>query len=212
MKKALSVIITFLTVLLITIPALAVDYSFLDDMTLEELTALKNELENRIKVAKTAGATTGDNGVWELRYYVDEFKNPTSEGYIRNKNKIIGTFSNSATTNSELEVVWLIDKDDIALILYEYGRNQVKSSYDSTSYSIVMLDPDGKRIEMTGTMYKGGDRIYFAEKDESTVIEALSKNGSVTFKIVEMGKYASSDYFFKMEDTSYFSNAYSQLK
>ena len=75
-----------------------------------------------------------------------------------------------------------------------------------------MLDPDGNRVYMTGTMWKGGDRIYIDSEYESTVIEALKRNGSVSFRIDEGGKYGNSSYLFKMEDTSFFDNAYSMLK
>ncbi|MDR3930839.1 MAG: hypothetical protein Q3Y27_08215, partial [Clostridia bacterium] len=142
----------------------------------------------------------------------DEFNNPTTEGYITTKDYVVGTFSNSATTNSELYVIWLIDKSDVAIKLVEYGRSVVKSSYSSTNYNIVMLDPDGNRVYMTGTMWKGGDRIYIDSEYESTVIEALKRNGSVSFRIDEGGKYGNSSYLFKMEDTSFFDNAYSMLK
>lgn len=191
----------------------AADYSFLDGMTLDELTALKTEVESRIskEKANAAASNTDDLGIWQVRYYVDEFQLPTTEGYITTTQYVIGTFSNSATTNSTLKVVWLIDKDDVAIKLLEYGSNVVKSSYDSTTYSILMLDPDNNRVSMTGTMYKGSDRIYIGESYESTVLEALKKNGSVTFKIEEQGKYATSSYLFTMSDTSYFSNAYNKL-
>ena len=213
MKKFVSILLVVL-VCSIAFSSIAADYSFLDGMSLEELIALQSELESRITVAKNAaGASDPTNtGIWKIKYYVDEFNNPTTEGYITTKEYVKGTFNNSATTNSLLYVIWLIDKDDVAIKLAEYGSNVVKSSYDTTYYSIVMLDPDGKKVSMTGTMYKGGDRIYIDTSYESTVLEALKRNSSVTFKITEKGKYASSDYLFKMEDTSFFENAYNMLK
>ena len=212
MKKMIILMLTLALTLGFTVGALA-DYEYLDGMTLEEMLALQSELEGRISEAKAAaGAADPTNlGVWQIRYYVDEFNNPTTEGYITTKLYVEGTFSNSATTNSNLKVIWLIDKDSVAIKLLEYGRNVVKSSYDATSYSISMLDADGNKTSMTGTMYKGSDRIYIDSDFESIVLNALAKNGAVTFKITETGKYASSSYLFKMEDTSYFTNAYQQL-
>lgn len=189
------------------------DYSYLDGMTLEQLNALKTEVESRISQAKAVVEQndTDDLGVWELRYYVDEFNLPTSDGYLTNSLYVKGTFSNSATTNSKLNVVWLIDKNDVAFKLYEYGHNLVKSSFDTTYYSILMLDPDGNRVYMSGKMYEGSDRIFVDDEYESVVLDALKKNGSVTFRVEETGKYASSSYLFTMEDTSYFTNAYKKL-
>lgn len=211
MKKIIALLMAL--TLLFGTTALAADYSYLDGMTLEEMLALQTELEGRISAAKNAAADSDPTnlGVWTVRYYVDEFQNPTTEGYITTSNYVVGTFSNSATTNSDLYVIWLIDSSDVAIKLLEYGRNVVKSSYDSTSYSITMLDPDGNKVSMTGTMYEGSDRIYIASAYKDTVLNALKKNGSVSFKIVEEGKYATSSYLFKMADTSYFSNAYKQL-
>ena len=45
----------------------------------------------------------------------------TQEGYIRTF--CTGTFSNSATTNSELGVQFIIDKSCMRIQLYEYNRN-----------------------------------------------------------------------------------------
>lgn len=214
MKKFVALLLVAVLSCAFVLTAAAADYSFLDGMTLEEMIALQSELETRISDAKNAaGASDPTNtGIWEVRYYVDEFNNPTTEGYITTKDYVVGTFSNSATTNSELYVIWLIDKSDVAIKLVEYGRSVVKSSYSSTNYNIVMLDPDGNRVYMTGTMWKGGDRIYIDSEYESTVIEALKRNGSVSFRIDEGGKYGNSSYLFKMEDTSFFDNAYSMLK
>lgn len=211
MKKLFAILLVLCA--LMTFPAVAEEYAYLDGMTLEQLTALQEEVESRISAAKAAaGANDPTNtGIWVVRYYVDEFNLPTDEGYITTKNYVEGTFSNSATTNSKLWVLWLIDDDSVAIKLLEYGRNVVKSSYDTTSYSILMLDPDGNRVSMSGTMYKGGDRIYIEDSKEYLVLNALRANGSVTFKITEEGRYANSSYLFKMEDTSFFGNAYNQL-
>jgi hypothetical protein len=67
--------------------------------------------------------------IWEKTYYVDDFKQPTDEWYIRTKKRMTGTFSNSATTNSDLEVSVLIDDESIAFMLYCYGWSQEKNFY-----------------------------------------------------------------------------------
>lgn len=169
MKRLVALVLGIL-VLTCCVSAYAEGYSFLDGMTLEQLMALQEELETRISAAKTeAGASdAADLGMWVISHYVDEFKNPTDQAYIQNAKRIVGTFSNSATTDSLLYVKWLIDENDIAIILYEYGSERVKSTYDSIDYSIVMLDPDGNKVSMTGKMYKGGDRIYISSEEDET--------------------------------------------
>ena len=58
---------------------------------------------------------------------MDEFNDPTAQKYITTKSMIYGTFSNTATNNSQLTAKILVDSVDISFILYEYGKYQVKS-------------------------------------------------------------------------------------
>jgi hypothetical protein len=61
-------------------------------------------------------------GIWAINYFVDDFGDPTDKGYIAPSYYIKGTISNSATTNSELNVIIIIQsKSDIAVQLYEYA-------------------------------------------------------------------------------------------
>ena len=62
-------------------------------------------------IAALCGALAEDAaGIWQFTYYVDEFRMPTDQGYIRNAEPIEGIFSNSATTDSKLDVVILLDE------------------------------------------------------------------------------------------------------
>ena len=106
----------------------------------------------------------------------------------------------------------LIDKDGVAIKLYEYGDMLVKGSYETMKYTVIMLDPDGKKINMTGTMYKGGDRVYIDKEFEQIVLDTLGRNSSVAFYLKSNGTFSSSEYLFKIENTSYFDNAFSMLK
>lgn len=215
MKYKVAALMVVILSICIALSAFAEDtYSFLDNMNLSELQALLQEVETRISAAKTADAENDpDNmGMWEVAYYVDEFKLPTDEKYIRNKETIEGTFSNSATTNSQLLVRFLIDKDDLAIMLYEYGRNQVKNAYSSDRqyYNVTMMDTDGTRHTLQGYIFAGGDRIFFSESDEKTILNALLQNGTVRFALTET-KRSSDTYVFTIEDSSYFTNAYNSL-
>lgn len=161
----------------------------------------------------TENETAADDlGIWELRYYVDEFKRPTNESYIRNADAIYGTFSNSATSNSKLVVYFLIEKDDVAIVLAEYGRSQVKnsSSKNHEKYNVTMLDAHDKKTNLSATLYASGDRLYFSEKDVPKVIRALSQDGPLSFYIVHSERSVNS-YVFTIENTSHFSKAYALL-
>lgn len=216
MKKLLGLMLTLM--LLVSLSVATAENAnltaLLDGMTLEELEALKLDIEGRISAKKAeAGANDPNNtGMWELRYYVDEFRMPTDTAYIVNTNWITGTFSNSATTNSLLNVKFLIDEEDLSIMLYEYGNNQVKNAYSSRTayYDVTMLDNNGTKHYLEGYIFSNGDRIFFDETDEAIILEALKANGTVRFAIVETER-ASNSYVFAIEDTSYFSNAYELL-
>lgn len=59
---------------------------------------------------------------WILKYYVDEFNQPTNEWYVTSKYLFTGVFSNSATTNSLLYANIMVDADGTSIVLYEYGK------------------------------------------------------------------------------------------
>lgn len=138
----------------------------------------------------------------------DEITLTTSGTFITNPGSL---YAKPVITAYGTETITLMVGTTIGEV-EDIGSSIVKSSYDTTYYNIVMLDPDGNRANMTGTMWKGGDRIYIDSEYETTVIEALKKNRSVSFRIDEIRKYGSSSYLFKMEDTSFFDNAYAMLK
>ena len=147
-------------------------------------------------------------GAWELGEFVDEFKQPTGEKYI--STQVSGTFSNSATTNSNLIAILQVTSEDVAIMLWEYGSHSVKCSYKWDEYSITMMDANGNKYYLNGTMYSGSSRIYFEESDESTVINALNQTGSVSFYIV-LSDITTTNYLFTVE-CSNFKELYSQIK
>lgn len=105
--------------------------------------------------------STSNNDVWEIKYYVDEFQQPTSERYLTTTSPIVGTFSNSATTNSELLVIPLIDAYSIAFELYEYGRSPVKNIYShSVDYTMTIRTPDGKDSQYIISLGANADRFF----------------------------------------------------
>ncbi len=144
---------------------------------------------------------------WEQGEYVDEFKQPTGKKYLFCDST--GTFSNSATTNSKLSVALQVDLDDIGIMMLEYGNILVKGIYDSEDYSITILDDDNVKYYYTGTIYKGGIRIYFKNADEGSVLNLLKNNSQLQFYI-KSTKYSISTYLFSI-NTVGFTAAYESL-
>lgn len=92
-----------------------------------------------------------NSDLWEKAYYVDSFGDYTNTSYLRLKNGLYGTFSNSATTNSRLKVQFLIDSpNEIAIKLFEYGTSEVKGYYSDPSYYIYVKDEAGVSHTFSG--------------------------------------------------------------
>jgi len=81
---------------------------------------------------------TVKDDTWNIVEIVDEFKDPT--GDIRLAGSTQGTFSNSATRESRLEVLCLVDitdkEPDLYFRLLEYGSHDATLYDDFVSYSI----------------------------------------------------------------------------
>ncbi|HJA58140.1 MAG TPA: prepilin peptidase [Firmicutes bacterium] len=150
-------------------------------------------------------------GVWETRYYVDQFDQPTEDWYI--SCRAVGKFSNSATVDDELEAQVLADSTgDITFFLYEYGSYQVKnhSSGDWQEYVVTMRSAAGD-LRMTGAMYAGGDRIFLDAVYVPSVLEALRGEGTVMFHIVPVEAYVTeTEYLFSVE-ASNFADEYGRM-
>ena len=149
-----------------------------------------------------------DQRIWKKTFYVDEFKNPTDEAYITTKYYCVGTFSNSATTNSKLNAYFLIDSNSVAIALLEYGSLRVKA-YSYTSYNIIMQTDNGAKTNLKGEMYKQDDRVYITDSYESIVINALKTSKSVSFYLTD-NVSVSSSYLFTVE-TGNFADIYDTL-
>jgi hypothetical protein len=152
-------------------------------------------------------------GDWEVKYFVDEFGDPTNTGYITTKELISGSFSNSATNNADLLAQFLIkDSANVGLKLYEYKSNVVKA-YSTKSYSVIIKDSEGKKHSMTCNIYKGGDRLYLDDSDKKNHISKfhnlLVKGGNLTIIITD-SEYGLTNYKITVNGDGY-KNAFNTL-
>ncbi|MBQ6842484.1 MAG: hypothetical protein IJO80_04595, partial [Firmicutes bacterium] len=145
------------------------------------------------------GSEQQESSLWDIYYYVDDFNQPTEDGYICNSTYFIGTFCNSATTDSGLFVEVVVDEVDVAFFLYEYGSYLVKNSSSSyvDDYNITMRTADGTDHYLTGTLYCGGDRIYVDDDYIDDVIAALNQEGNaMTYFYIENAERPTTNYLF----------------
>ncbi len=153
-------------------------------------------------------ANFNNTGIWSVKYFVDNFGEPTKDSYITNTNLIRGTFSNSATQNSKLDVKFLIPSSSrISIMLYEYaGSNPVKA-YSSTWYEVFIQDKNKTRIRIFAE--NTSDRLLFDKIDSRKIHNVLLKGGTVKFRIVEN---SITNYEFAIKRADFYNNAFRKLQ
>ena len=176
----------------------------IEEKAKEQLAIIEKQKKDSIRLANI------DNlGIWEIEYFVDEFGEPTKEGFITTKNPIYGTFSNSATQNSDLRVHFIIDKEkSVAIKLFEYnGSNPVKGYKDS--YKVLVQDSKGERHTLDASNYDS-DRLSFYSLDARKMFDILLQGGTIKFRI-EDSKRSTTNYNFTIKNADWFENAHLKL-
>jgi len=157
-------------------------------------------------------ATPGATGasMWRVRHYQDKFGEATKEGYITTETPILGTFSNSATQDSELRVDLLLDANQDANIqLYEYARNNPVKAYSPDNYDVSIKGKDGKVMNLTATNYS--DRLSFDKRASKKLHNAFLKGGKLQFVIRESER-PTTIYNFTLENADGFLAARKELR
>ena len=136
--------------------------------------------------------------MWTKGYYTNKFGEKTNQSFVTNTSYIEGTFSNSATENSALNVQLLINNpSDIAIKLYEYaGDNPVK---DSGPYTYVVQIKGSNNATLKFQPVYEGDRLPLNKSQSRKLHELLLKGGTTKFYIYT-GRQPSSQYNFMIED------------
>lgn len=136
-------------------------------------------------------------GAWKLNRYSDDFGEETNDKYLVLMGD--GVFSNIATSNSNLEVVFFIDGDSFSFRLFEYGSSPVKD--DDSIYTTRIKDSEG--IVHDFEFWNSGQSgqigpMYADDGDYSKIVDILNKGGEI---IVTMNydKYGQSDYRFRLD-------------
>lgn len=167
----------------------------------------KREAEEKEKIRL---ANIDNTGMWSIRHYVDDFGEPTKQGYISNTNSILGTFSNTATQNSDLKIDFLItNSSNISFQLYEYAGNNPVKAYSTDSYTVMIQDKDGKRFRLNAENYS--DRLTFNSNSSQQVHNILLKGGTIKFKVIEI-ETPTTEYEFSIQNADWYDNAVRKLK
>ena len=133
------------------------------------------------------------DSLFEIKYFVDEFGDPTESGYISQKVFSTGTFSNSATTNSDIKWSLILSKDEAAFVIYEYSRTRLTGSYGfPDEYDVSIKAGDGTVYTFPCKNYS--DRISVPDKDLTTFTYIFLAGGNVKISIKEDSKYSYTTY------------------
>lgn len=135
---------------------------------------------------------------WQETIIVDEFGDPTGEtvSYALFE----GTFSNSATTNSEL-IVKVIDYGEAILFeLYEYGRTPGASMGYSSEWGQISVKRADGNVESYRAFAPDSGGLYFRSKDDFYDMFRSSSEEVVKVIIKEssFSQYGSSVYVFTL--------------
>ena len=161
------------------------------------------------KYAQTENRTT-ETSLYKIKYFVDDFGDPTNEGYISQITPAEGTFSNSATRNSDMLWYFIIAPQETAFIIYEYGWSPVSgaSSYP-TNYEISVKLADGAVCTYRAKNYS--NRISVNLNEESDFINLLCSNSSVRIVIKEISDYSNTSYNLGTVDCTGLAELYAEL-
>ena len=172
---------------------------------------LKDSSEKQTKTTEDTETTEDDNlGIWKIKYFVDDFGEPTKEGYIATT--IAGTFSNNLTQNSKLGVVFIIGSSEIIDIkIYEYDGDNPKILQSETSYKVLVKDSEEEVHTLKA--YHDYDRLSFSNAESKKLYNILLKGGTIKFNIVASNKFESraTEYNFTIDNADGFDNAFNQL-
>lgn len=175
----------------------------IEEEELKEKTRKEAEEKERIRLANL-----DNTGMWSINYITDKYGDATNIPYIKNSSFIRGTFSNSATNGSDLNVTLLIKNSfDISIILYQYGDKQVKY-FENKRYLVSVKDKAGNDLELSAMLYPNSDKLCLDKNDSKILNDVLAKGGPIKFNIVS----GLDKYNFIIQNTEWYGNAYKKLE
>jgi hypothetical protein len=187
-------------------------YKSLCSIKKQEIEKEKSRIEEEAKRLEEAKKV----GDWNKGYYVDDFGDRTSNGFISQTTK--GLFSNSATQNSPLRARMFINNANLEkqtpwFRLYEYdGANPIKGVYSRNTMDCRVKEQDGSIIRIEFSQSQGSD--YFSVRSSSKrhigYLKDLIRSGGVgKFACVD-NQFGNAKYVFSF-NFKYFNNIVRQF-
>lgn len=144
---------------------------------IDSLQAILNQLDGDVSTNK---ADLSDNSLWKVESFTDKFDRPTGEKFIYSQTH--GTFSNSATTNSDLLVFVGLTKDEVFFQLYEYNNLLVKGE----GFYVISMLSNEKEYSFVSKLKQNKLFVIKYDKNHSTketLLKELLNEGEKKFII-----------------------------
>lgn len=166
-------------------------------------------IQDSIRYEKDKLSKENSLGIWAIEYYVDEFGDHTTDGFI--STTIDGTFSNSATTNSPLRVKIVIDSSLVLINLYEYADSTPVKGEEYMEFSV----KDSKGTIYNITTYNddyGNNTVRSSDGKSETIIRSiLLEGGEVKFSGISNRHRSLSKYVFTIKNADNLQKALNKL-
>lgn len=203
MKKVLFVLL--LIVLMVSCTSMLPNNTKSEEVSKEVSEEVSKEVSKKNKdeyvtpYEYMAGITPiGDNGVWLVKNYVDEFGNPTDNIFIATTS--IGAFSNSATNGSELLAGIIVNRNDVEINLLEYGSHPISVVGSSASIKVKM-SVNGETIDVgEATFNKYTKRLTI--NNALPIFKTLAENSKVRM-LITIDDYSLSKYLFDIDSAGF---------
>ena len=131
------------------------------------------------------------NAQWKLKYSLDEFGEKTSKTHKTLTAE--GTFSNSATQNSEA-IFYFADKGDAMLInVYEY-KSSLATNTENTFEMVKVRKKGGDTSYLEGVLFSEGGALYFDGRLYNQLKNVIKDSGDYIMIFDRTTKYSNSKY------------------
>lgn len=205
MKKHAILTMALAFALAVPVIAPAADLSSTKEVD-QKISELQSEIDvlQELKKSLNSGSDdhdTSDDSVWEIDNYIDDWGDDTESKYLATV--VDGTFSNSATTGSDLTTCVFFDKDHFWFRLLEYSGDTTPSIYSSSQIQIMMKVDDSKYtavLSSSAANSKDDIYVYDGDGDSGYMFTSLlnvlkSERSEIKIKIAIVDKYGTPQEF-----------------
>ena len=130
-------------------------------------------------------------GQWKESFYVDEFGDKTTESYQYVVSQ--GTFSNSATQDSDLICNFILSAGSLSVDVYEYGSS-LATDTKATFETIKFKTPTRGVMTVDDVFFSKGGSLFFSKERYTAVMEVIKEKGTYIMVFKRKSDYSESSY------------------